>query len=158
MISNKLKGIDNFLLRDVLLVICQFILIILHLLEVRLIINQFSFANLSFFNIFSIIVIFLGLFFILLSIKELGANISPLPKPKSKANLISSGLYKNFSHPIYFSLILISLGLLIYKISIKNFILSFLLIGILKIKINIEEKYLSNKFSNYKKYKSTVSF
>ena len=94
----------------------------------------------------------------LASIKNLGRNLSPFPRPINNSNLVTKGIYRFTRHPMYYSLILISFGFFITKLSIYYLFLSISLGLIIKFKIALEEKYLINKFKNYILYKNEVKF
>ena len=79
-----------------------------------------------------------------------------MPRPKENSKLITSGIYKLFRHPIYYSLIIISLCFFIKSLTIYYLILSILLTFIISNKIKIEEEYLTKKFHNYNSYKNEV--
>ena len=92
----------------------------------------------------------------LVSIKDLGKNLSPFPRPINNSNLVTSGIYRFTRHPMYYSLIFISTGVLIIKLSIYYLFLTISLALIIKFKIALEEKYLMNEFKNYLLYKNKV--
>ncbi len=94
----------------------------------------------------------------LVAIKDLGRNLSPLPRPIVKSNLVTNGIYRFMRHPMYCSLIFISLGFFIIKLSIYNLCLLISLVFIIKLKIYLEEQYLNNKFNNYLLYKNKVRY
>ena len=92
----------------------------------------------------------------LVSIKDLGKNLSPFPRPINNSNLVTTGIYRFTRHPMYYSLIFISIGFFIIKLSIYYLFLTISLALIIKFKIALEEKYLMNKFKNYLPYKNEV--
>ena len=92
------------------------------------------------------------------SIKDLGRNLSPLPRPINNSNLVTTGIYRFTRHPMYYSLIFISFGFFITKLSIYYLCLSITLALIIKLKIVLEEQYLNNKFKNYLLYKNEVKY
>ena len=92
----------------------------------------------------------------LVSIKDLGRNLSPFPRPINNSNLVTTGIYRFMRHPMYYSLIFISIGFFIIKLSIYHLFLTISLALIIKFKIALEEKYLMNKFKNYLLYKNEV--
>jgi len=94
----------------------------------------------------------------LFAIKDLGSNLSPFPRPIDNGKLITSGLYRFFRHPMYYSLILISLGIFIIKLSYYYLILTISLTLVIKFKIILEEQYLNKKFRNYLFYKDKVKY
>ena len=94
----------------------------------------------------------------LVSIKDLGRNLSPFPRPINNSNLVTNGIYRFTRHPMYYSLIFISFGVFITKLSIYYLFLSISLGLIIKFKIDLEEQYLKNKFKNYLLYKNEVKY
>ena len=149
----------NYEYKDLLLVIIQFGIIILHFIKVSNFKVQIIEKELIFSNLIGISFIFFGSFLILISIQTMGIiNFSILPKPRIKGSLITSGIYKITKHPIYLGLLLISFGILINDISIYKLILTISLLIVISIKIIIEEKYLINKYTAYKSYKKKVRF
>ena len=92
----------------------------------------------------------------LVSIKDLGRNLSPFPRPTNNCNLVTTGIYRFTRHPMYYSLIFISIGVFIIKLSIYYLFLTISLALIIKFKISLEEKYLMKKFKNYLLYKNEV--
>ena len=94
----------------------------------------------------------------LFSIKDLGRNVSPFPRPINNSSLVTTGIYRFTRHPMYYSLIFISLGVFITKLSIYYLFLSISLGLIIKFKIALEEQYLNKKFKNYFLYKNEVKY
>ena len=92
------------------------------------------------------------------AINDLGRNLSPFPRPKNNSNLVTKGIYRYMRHPMYYSLIFISFGVFITKLSIYFLFLLTSLVLVIKFKIDLEEKYLNNKFNNYLLYKNEVKY
>ena len=142
--------------KEFLLVISQFIIIALHLIRFNLFnqkLIQGEFLPIIYISNF---LIFLALITILFSAKDLGKSLSPMPRPKENSKLITSGIYRLFRHPMYYSLIIISFSLFIKSLTIYNLILSILLIFVISNKIRIEEKFLTRKFIKYYSYKKEI--
>ena len=142
--------------KEFLLVISQFIIIAFHFIKFNLF-NQklIEGESLTVYYISNFLII-LALIIIVFSVKDLGKSLSPMPRPKENSKLITSGIYRLFRHPMYYSLIIISLSLFIKSLTIYNLILSILLTFIITNKIKIEEEYLTKKFHNYTLYKNEV--
>ena len=140
------------------LVLFQFFIIIIHFIHLEFIpkkeIMQVNFIF-SFVGFFLIII---STIVMLMSIKDLGSNLSPFPKPIVNGNLITSGIYRFIRHPMYYSLILISFGFFITKLSFYHLCLTISLALIIKFKIILEEKYLNKKFKNYFMYSDKVKY
>tara|TARA_Y200000002_G_scaffold325098_1_gene287047 strand:- start:51 stop:524 length:474 start_codon:yes stop_codon:yes gene_type:complete len=143
---------------EISLVIFQFLIIILHFIELEFLPNKeimqvnFIFCFAGFF------LIIISSIAMLLAIKELRSNLSPFPRPRLKGNLITSGIYRFIRHPMYYSLILISFGLFITKLTFYHLVLTISLALIIKFKIIMEEKYLNKKFKNYFLYTDKVKY
>ena len=143
---------------EIFLVILQFLIIILHFIQMEFFpkdeIMQVNFI----FSFVGILLIIISSIVMLIAIKDLGSNLSPFPKPIVNGNLITSGIYSFIRHPMYYSLILISFGLFITKLTFYNLGLTLSLALIIKFKIILEEKYLNKKFKNYFLYTDKVKY
>ena len=143
---------------EIILVFLQFFIISLHffLWESFPQIQIIQVSTLSYLVGFLIIII--AFIILLVAIKDLGRNLSPLPRPLNNSKLVTTGIYRFMRHPMYYSLIFISFGVFITKLSIYYLFLSTSLILIIKFKIALEEQYLKNKFKNYLIYKNEVKY
>jgi len=142
--------------KDFLLVISQFILIALHFIKINLFNQKIIQGEFLTINYISNFLITLALIIIVFSAKDLRKSLSPMPRPKENSKLITSGIYRFFRHPMYYSLIIISFSFFIKSLTIYNLILTILLTFIIFNKIKIEEEYLTKKFHNYTLYKNEV--
>ena len=142
--------------KEFLLVISQFIIIVLHLIKFNLFNQKLIQAEYLTIIYISNFLITLALIIIVFSAKDLGKSLSPMPRPKVNSKLITSGIYRFFRHPMYYSLIIISFSFFIKSLTIYNLILSILLTFIISNKIKIEEEFLTKKFHNYTSYKNEV--
>jgi len=86
----------------------------------------------------------------------LGPNLTPLPKPKPSGQLIQTGLYKLVRHPIYLGVILVSFGWAGIEQTIYTLVLAFILLIFFDLKSRQEERWLTQKFSEYAEYKMTT--
>ena len=143
---------------EILLVFLQFFIIILHFFQWEFIPQKqiIKVSTLSYLVGFLIIII--AFIILLVAIKDLGRNLSPLPRPINNSNLVTTGIYGFTRHPMYYSLIFISFGVFITKLSIYYLFLSISMGLIIKFKIALEEQYLNNKFKNYLVYKNEVKY
>ncbi len=143
---------------EIILVFFQFFIISLHFFQWELLPKKqiIQDSPISFF--IGILIIIISSIMMLVAIKDLGRNLSPLPRPIVKSNLVTNGIYRFMRHPMYCSLIFISLGFFIIKLSIYNLCLLISLVFIIKLKIYLEEQYLNNKFNNYLLYKNKVRY
>ena len=141
---------------DLMLVFLQFFIICLHFFQWEFL-SQKQIMQASPFSYFlGVLIIIIAFIIMLVSIKDLGRNLSPFPRPINNSNLVTTGIYRFTRHPMYYSLLFISLGLFIINLSIYYLFLSISLSLIIKFKIALEEKYLMNKFKNYLLYKNEV--
>ena len=143
---------------ELLLVFLQFFIISLHFFQWEFIPQKqiIQVSTLSYLVGFLIIII--AFIILLVAIKDLGRNLSPLPRPLKNSNLVTTGIYRFTRHPMYYSLIFISFGVFITKLSIYYLFLSISLGLIIKFKIALEEQYLNNKFKKYLLYKNEVKY
>ena len=145
-------------IKEIILVISQFIIIIFHFININLFTQRIIQIDENLLDVFGNVFIILGFILIIIAFKDLGKSISPMPKPKDNSKLITTGIYNFIKHPMYYSLIIISLGFLLKSLTLYNLLLSISLLLIVKIKIDIEEKYLIKKFKNYKSYRERLKF
>jgi len=141
---------------DLMLVFLQFFLISLHFFQWQFIPQKQIIQASPFSYFLGILIILIAFIVMLVSIKDLGKNLSPFPRPLNNSNLVTTGIYGFTRHPMYYSLIFISIGVCIIKLSIYYLFLTISLSLIIKFKIALEEKYLMNKFKNYLLYKNEV--
>jgi protein-S-isoprenylcysteine O-methyltransferase Ste14 len=87
---------------------------------------------------------------------NLGQNLTPLPKPKSDAQLVITGLFAWMRHPIYSALMLLTFGSSLERGHLLALILSACLAILLEFKSRREESWLLEQFSDYAAYRSRV--
>ena len=104
---------------EIILVFLQFFIISLHFFQWEFIPQKqiIQVSPLSYLVGFLIIII--SLVILLVSIKDLGINLSPFPRPRKNSNLITTGIYRFMRHPMYYSLIFISIGVFTIKLSLS---------------------------------------
>ena len=141
---------------DLLLVFLQLFIISLHFFQWEFLPQKQIIQENPFSYFLGILIIIIAFIIMLVSIKDLGRNLSPFPRPIKNSNLVTTGIYRFTRHPMYFSLIFISIGVFIIKLSVYYLFLTISLTLIIKLKIALEEKYLMNKFKNYLLYKNEV--
>ena len=141
---------------EICLVFLQFFIISLHFFKWEFILEKQIIQVTPFSYFVGFLIIIIAFIIMLVSIKDLGRNLSPFPRPINNSNLVTSGIYRFTRHPMYYSLIFISIGVFIIKLSIYYLFLTISLALIIKFKIALEEKYLMNKFKNYLLYKNEV--
>ena len=143
---------------EIILVFLQFFIISLHFFQWKFIPQKQIILSSHFSYFLGILIIIIAFIIMLFSIKDLGRNLSPFPRPINNSNLVTTGIYRFTRHPMYYSLIFISCGIFITKLSIYYLFLSISLGLIIKFKIALEEQYLNNKFKNYLLYKNEVKY
>ena len=141
---------------DLMLVFLQFFIISLHFFQWGFLPQKKIIQASPFSYFLGILIIIIAFIIMLVSIKHLGRNLSPFPRPINNSNLVTKGIYRFTRHPMYYSLLFISIGVFIIKLSIYYLFLTISLALIIKFKIALEEKYLMNKFKNYYLYKNDV--
>ena len=141
---------------DLILVFLQFFIISLHFVQWEFLPQKQIIQASPFSYFLGILIIIIAFIMMLVSIKDLGRNLSPFPKPINNSDLVTTGIYRFTRHPMYYSLIFISIGVFIIKLSINYLFLTISLALIIKFKIALEEEYLMNKFKNYLLYKNEV--
>ena len=141
---------------EIILVFLQFFIISLHFFKWEFIPEKQIIQVTPFSYFVGFLIIIIAFIILLVSIKDLGRNLSPFPRPINNSNLVTKGIYRFTRHPMYYSLIFISIGVFIIKLSIYYLFLTISLALIIKFKIVLEEKYLMNKFKNYILYKNEV--
>jgi len=141
---------------DLMLVFLQFFIISLHFFKWEFLPQKQIIQASPFSYSLGILIIIIAFIIMLFSIKDLGRNLSPFPRPINNSNLVTTGIYRFTRHPMYYSLICISFGVFIIKLSIYYLFLLISLGLIIKFKIALEEQYLKNKFKNYLIYKNEV--
>ena len=141
---------------EIILVFLQFFIISLHFFQWEFLPQKQIIQASPFSYFLGILIIIIAFIIMLVSIKDLGRNLSPFPRPINNSNLVTKGIYRFTRHPMYYSLIFISIGVFITKLSIYYLFLTIILALIIKFKIALEEKYLINKFKNYLLYKNEV--
>jgi len=141
---------------ELTLVLLQFFIISLHFFQWELIPQKHIIQASPVSYFLGILIIIIAFIILLVSIKDLGRNLSPFPRPINNSNLVTTGIYGFTRHPMYYSLIFISIGVFIIKLSIYYLFLIISLALTIKLKIALEEKYLMNKFNNYLLYKNEV--
>jgi len=82
----------------------------------------------------------------------LNKGFSVLPVPSKNSKLVTKGPFKYIRHPIYTVVILLGVIWISEEWSSVNIIVLIILILILVVKLNFEEKLLSEKFVDYKTY------
>ena len=91
---------------------------------------------------------------ILLALRELGASLTALPRPREGAVLVESGVYAHVRHPIYASLILGCLGWGAATRSLPSVVAALLLTLFLDAKARREERWLAERYPSFAAYRT----
>lgn len=81
-----------------------------------------------------------------------GRSLTPMPSPRARAALLTSGLYRRVRHPVYSGLLVWAFGMAIAATSGLHFVLFILLWAFFHAKAAHEERLLAQKFSVYLEY------
>ena len=85
---------------------------------------------------------------------DLGESLTPMPRPRSDARLIESGVYRRLRHPIYAGLMLGGLGWAALTASLPAFLVGLLLALFLDAKARREEAWLLERYAGYADYRN----
>ena len=129
--------------KSILLVSLQFLFILLLL-------SGISLKNISLLTIIFILLSAVLMLWAIVAMQK--SKLSILPEPSANATLITNGPYRFIRHPMYTAILLGSLGLLINQFTWLRLAIVISLAIVLLIKLNLEEKMLSQKFDAYKEY------
>ena len=117
---------------DLMVVFLQFFIICLHFFQWKFIPQKQIIQTSPFSYFLGILIIIIAFIIMLVSIKDLGRNLSPFPRPIKNCNLVTTGIYRFTRHPMYYSLIFISIGVFIIKLSVYFLFLTISLALIIK--------------------------
>jgi protein-S-isoprenylcysteine O-methyltransferase Ste14 len=90
---------------------------------------------------------------VLRAFRDLGRNLTPLPRPRDDAALVESGIYASVRHPIYAGLILAGLGWSTLTRSLPAAAVAVMLALYLDAKSRREEAWLIERYAGYAAYK-----
>ena len=90
---------------------------------------------------------------VLAAFRELGRNLTPLPRPRDDAVLVETGIYAAIRHPIYAGLILGGLGWSGLTRSLLAVAVTALLAIYLDLKSRREEAWLGERYTAYGAYR-----
>lgn len=96
----------------------------------------------------------LGGLFALRGILDLGASLTPFPKPLPRAHLVDTGSYRLARHPIYGGLILGAVGWGLATASPLALALAAFLAVFFDLKSRREEAWLSERYPDYALYRA----
>lgn len=85
--------------------------------------------------------------------RDLGRNLTPLPRPRSDASLVESGIYASIRHPVYGGLILGGIGWSSLTRSLPALGVAVVLAIYLDAKARREEAWLLERYTGYAAYR-----
>ena len=88
---------------------------------------------------------------------DLGANLTPFPRPRPTGALVDRGIYGILRHPIYAGLMLLAAGWSLMRPSGVGVLLSLALVAFLDLKARREEQFLAATFPGYAAYRRRTS-
>lgn len=98
----------------------------------------------------------IGVAVIAASAINLGRSLTPFPRPLPSAHLVTDGAYRLVRHPIYFGVLLTALGYALYSQSPLRVLLTLVLAVFFALKAEREEKWLSEQYADYPRYRARV--
>ena len=90
---------------------------------------------------------------VLAGFRDLGRNLTPMPRPRDDAALVEHGIYASVRHPIYAGLILGGLGWSAATRSLAAAGVTLLLAIYLDLKSRREEAWLTDRYPGYDAYR-----
>jgi protein-S-isoprenylcysteine O-methyltransferase Ste14 len=91
-----------------------------------------------------------------LGLLNLGANLSPFPKPIEGGQLVTHGAYRFVRHPIYAGLILGTLGWGLLMATLLGVVFAIVLFVFFDLKSRREEEWLTQAYPGYPEYQHRV--
>lgn len=87
---------------------------------------------------------------------SLGENLTPYPKPRDGARLVTSGAYAIVRHPIYTALVAMAFGWGLASRRLPTLVAAFALLILFDFKSRREERWLVERFPEYAEYQRRV--
>ncbi len=97
-----------------------------------------------------------GLFLGLRGALDLGSNLTPLPHPTDRNELVKLGAYALVRHPLYSAILHAALAWSLWNGSLSHLLMTVLLFFFFDKKAAREEKWLEERHSEYGRYKEQV--
>ena len=94
-----------------------------------------------------------GILLVVRGMLDLGRAMTPLPRPRAGAGLVTTGVYEHARHPVYGGLILGSLGWSVLQASAIAVVATGVLAVLLYLKSAREEAWLSERYPDYPMYR-----
>jgi len=98
-----------------------------------------------------------GIGLLLAGLVRLRSNLSPLPRPRAQASLVQTGPYRLVRHPMYAGGILLAYGWALAVHGWLTLVYATVLSVFLDVKSTHEERWLTEKFPDYRDYQRRVS-
>ena len=98
----------------------------------------------------------LGIVVGIVGVRDLGASLTPLPRPKADAHLVEEGIYSRMRHPLYVGLVLGALGWALFAASLLALAFTVALAVFLDLKARREEAWLRERYPRYRGYAARV--
>lgn len=95
----------------------------------------------------------IGVWALLSAFRELGPNMTPLPRPIDGGSLVRHGIYARIRHPIYAGLMLASIGWATATRSVPAFAAAVALCLFMDVKARREEAWLLERYPEYAAYR-----
>ena len=95
----------------------------------------------------------IGLLLLFAAISRLGRAIQINPQPRPDAQLVTTGIYKWFRHPIYTAITLIVTGLFLRRPTVVIAIAATVVVIFLALKLRFEENLLLARYPGYAEYR-----
>src|SRR5689334_10060218 len=94
-----------------------------------------------------------GLLLMFAALVSLRRAVQIAPEPRADAELVTSGVYASFRHPIYTAIVAIVLGLFLRQPTMAVAAASAVVIIFLALKVRFEEARLAARYPTYSAYK-----
>jgi protein-S-isoprenylcysteine O-methyltransferase Ste14 len=88
--------------------------------------------------------------------RQLGRNLTPLPRPKANTVLVQDGVYSVVRHPIYSGLIFMMFGGALTTGRLARLVVALAAVGFFDAKARREEAWLMERFPDYAAYRRHV--
>ena len=107
------------------------------------------------FHVGGYLLMIMGVLILFMAFYNLGSNLSPFPRPKANAKLVTRGIYRYIRHPIYTAILFGAFGVFLVSGALSQLLIYVLLCILFWYKSGYEEELLVKKFPDYEEYKST---
>ena len=95
-----------------------------------------------------------GAFVFVRGLRDLGDNLTAVPRPKADAALVQAGIYRRMRHPIYAGMVFSALGWALFSWSGIAVVLAMALAVVLDLKARLEEGWLTARYPTYGEYRA----